>query len=147
MICFVANDLKTSVDLLQQDDPHHLVGKSHGRKRQLEISPFAHRRGQSQRTADDEDDAALPLKPQLLDLCRKLSGGETSAADLQRDHVVGRSDPGEDRLAFSLLDRLLVCGGRVGGQRTFPEFRDLQRGKTPEPLGILRLGVAPVFFF
>ena len=32
MVRFVANDLETAIDLLQQDDAYHLMGEGHGRK-------------------------------------------------------------------------------------------------------------------
>ena len=56
MVRFVANDLETAIDLLQQDDAHHLMGEGHGRKGKFEICPPADCGRQPQRAAYDEDD-------------------------------------------------------------------------------------------
>lgn len=102
MVRFVANDLETAIDLLQQDDAHHLMGEGHGRKGKFEIArPWLICLGDSPREpAYDEDDAAFPLKPQFLDLCRKLRGRKPFSVDLQGDHMIGRLDfsPGSPHL-------------------------------------------------
>ena len=53
MVRFVANDLETAIDLLQQDDAHHLMGEGHGRKGKFEICPPADCGRQPQRAAYD----------------------------------------------------------------------------------------------
>ena len=146
MVRFVANDLETAIDLLQQDDAHHLMGEGHGGKGKFEICPPADCGRQPQRAAYDEDDAAFPLKPQFLDLCRKLRGRKPFSVDLQGDHMIGRLDFRQDRLTFRFLDCRLIRRGCVGWKKALLQLCDLQIYNAFQPLGVFRFGIAPVLF-
>lgn len=61
MIGHVSLNGKCSINLLQQNDPHHLMGKGEGRKGQLQIRPFFDRRIQPAGRTDDKGDLGRNL--------------------------------------------------------------------------------------
>src|SRR5699024_12165357 len=105
MIRFPAHNPKCSVNLFQQNKPHHLMWKCHRGKGQCEITPLLYCLTNPERTADYKCYFTLSICRQLIQFCSKLFRAEHFSIDLQCHNERIRMNLSEDTLALFSFDR------------------------------------------
>ena len=82
MIRFSPDDLESPVDLLDEQQADHLVGKGHAGEGEFEIGPLAQLRGQAEGAADEKDDVAFAVLSTAVDM-----GGEFFGRQVLSKHI------------------------------------------------------------
>ena len=87
MIRFPVYNPITSVNLLQQNHPHQLMGKRHPGKAQCIIRSVQYRPAQTNRASDHKLNMTLPLYTQAVDLLCQFFRSQLLSFDFQRNHI------------------------------------------------------------
>src|SRR6059036_628313 len=96
MIWNSAQDRERPVDLLQEQNPHHLVGPCHLAERKRHESPGANRVPQPFGAADDEGELSRSVKPLGLEPAGELDRSELPSTGLQDHHPRTLPNPMSD---------------------------------------------------
>ena len=134
------------VHLLQQDDPHELVGKGHLRKAEGKVRPCHHLSGKPYGTADDKGNAALAGQPKGIDLVRQLLGGEHFSRNLKSDHVHVFSYMLHDTLSLFCADTFLCRLAGLVRRLLIRHLYDPQPAVAAKPLAVLGDGILQILF-
>ena len=126
MIWFFPDDTVTSVDLLQQDYPHKLMGKCHFGKAQCKIRLFQDFFPQSDRAADNEYDMACSLDSELINFICELFRRKLFSIDLQCDHICVFTHIPQDTFRLFCPYHLFFCGTRIIDRFFICNLDDLQ---------------------
>ena len=87
MVVFVTTNLKRPINLLHQQQPHHLVGKGHSGEGKFEIGPLAQLRGQAESAADKKDDVAFAVQSAAIHMGGEFFGGQVLSKHIQDDAI------------------------------------------------------------
>ena len=87
MIRFAPAYLKCPINLLHQQQPHHLVGKGHTGKGEFEIGPLAQLRGQAEGAADKKNDVAFAVQSAAIDMGGEFFGGQVLSKYIENDAI------------------------------------------------------------
>ena len=87
VIGFVIYDPVCPINLLQQNNPHQLMGKGHSRKAELEIGSAKHCIRQTEGTSDHEIDMTLSIHSQTLHFFGELYRVQLFSFNLQSKDI------------------------------------------------------------
>ena len=87
MIRFAPANLVSPINLLDQQQAHHLVGKCHAGEGEFEIGPLAQLRGKAKGTADKKDNVAFSVQSATIDMGREFFGGQVLSKHIEDDAI------------------------------------------------------------
>ena len=135
MVRFTAADFEGAVELLDEEEPDHLVGEGEGGEGELFGSRGQDGGGEAEGAADDEGEVAFAGEGEGVEPGGEVFGGEAGAAAVEDDEVAGGTDGFEDPLPFPGEDSGLVGGGGAVGHLFFGEFGDVEPAEGAEAFG------------
>lgn len=103
MVGKIFEDGKGAIELLGEDDAHHLMGEGHLRKGYFALGKGIYLRGKSIRSSYNEDEATAHGIHSLLEPLRKAYGGELLATLIEQDDVIARLNELNNLLPLALL--------------------------------------------
>ena len=87
MIRFSTANFISPINLLDQQQPHHLVSKGHAGEGEFEIGPLAQLRSQAESAADEEDDVAFAVQSAAIDMGGEFFGGQVLSKYIENDAI------------------------------------------------------------
>jgi len=112
MIGLAAYDGEGAVELLHEEETHHLMRKGHLGERDLLLRSIVDAGREAVRAADEEDEALGHCLQALLHPLAELTAGELAATLVEEDEVVAGLQSVEDLIGLALL--LLLFAERLG---------------------------------
>ena len=87
MVVFVTANFISPINLLHQQQPHHLVGKGHTGEGEFEIGPLAQPRSQAEGAADEKYDVAFAIESAAIDMGGEFFGGQVLSKHIENDAI------------------------------------------------------------
>ena len=141
-----AGDLVCSVDLLQQHDTRHVMGKCHGGHGQTPVGLPFQLLVQTDAAADEEGDLGLALHTEVREAAAQFLAGAGLALDAHRHQRAALGQLFPDGGGLRLQGVADLGGGGLVGQAALRQLHDLQTAQALETLDILGGGVNIEFF-
>ncbi len=130
VVGFTSEDGHGAVELLSEDQAYHLMGEGHLGEGYFLAGAVVDLGGETVRPTNDEDESALHRRHLLLNVSRKLHGGELLAVLIEQHHIVAFVESCEDVSAFGIL---LLCLGEILGVLGIGDVLDFERHIMLEP--------------
>ena len=127
-------DAHGPVELLHEDEAHHLMGEGHAREGDFLLRRFVHPPGKTVRAAHHEDQPFADGVHLPLHILCKFHGAHFPSAFVQQDNRVARLERTQDEVGLLLL---LHVGGEVLGVLQLGDDLEVERQVTARALHVV----------
>lgn len=149
VVSFPPTYLERPVELLDEEQPNHLVGEGHGGEGEGFFGGGGDGGGEAEGAADDEGEVAGPGQGQSVQAGGQGLGGEAGAADVEDDEVAGGADGLQQSLALAGEDAGLVGGRGIVRHFLLGHLDDVEAAEGGEALEVFGDAIleVPLFYF